>query len=251
MGKKRIFDEDEAGDAEEISQQVDYEINRERNPPKVTKPLPEGYVCNACGAVGEHAIYNCPMKVSKKKQKTSTNASSSSSGVNVAARDESVNDESEPTIFPVFVSGLSFDMTKIKLIDMIKEANNTEDEESKCDLTPKDIILLSFPDNPNKCNGLAYVNCTNMDDYNRALKLNGTPCGKMKLSAVPSTQETKKHKAEDNRKEKKLRIKSEIKHCYRCGGDHDPKTCTNPRICYRCRATDHLSSQCPKKKGHA
>ena len=27
---------------------------------KVVKPLPKGYVCNACHKVDDHAIYNCP-----------------------------------------------------------------------------------------------------------------------------------------------------------------------------------------------
>ena len=53
--------------------------------------------------------------------------------------------------------------------------------------------------------------------------------------------------ASSKRNEKPKRPKSTVKKCYRCGEDHEPKTCTNLRVCYRCRGTDHLSVDCPKK----
>lgn len=37
------------------------------------------------------------------------------------------------------------------------------------------------------------------------------------------------------------------KRCFRCGEAHNPITCNNPRVCYRCKGTGHLSTECPKK----
>ena len=39
----------------------------ERKKPKTKKPLPPGYVCNACGKKDDHAIYDCPSKLTKKQ----------------------------------------------------------------------------------------------------------------------------------------------------------------------------------------
>ena len=45
-------------------------------------------------------------------------------------------------------------------------------------------------------------------------------------------------------------LNDDIKRCYRCGGKHEPKDCTNDRRCYRCGGTDHISTECHLKKNH-
>ena len=200
------------------------------NNKKSTKPLPPGYVCNACGMKDDHAIYNCPSKVSKKEK-------SGGEGQPAAKKAKTESSANNKPNLTVFLSGLPFDMTKPKLLDLIVDL-----DDKGTAIQQKDLFIVHFEDNPNRCRGLAYVNCPTKEEFERTLKLNGQKVGRMNITAVESSPEQNKKREGAGKKEK-----GESR-CYRCGGTHDPKTCTNPRICYRCKGTDHLSKDCPKKK---
>jgi hypothetical protein len=85
------------------------------------------------------------------------------------------------------------------------------------------------------------------------LTLNGKKLGRLNISAIESaTSDGSQRKPLANTEllssvNKKIK-KEQGPRCYRCGGAHDPKTCENPRVCYKCRGTDHLSKDCPKKR---
>jgi RNA recognition motif-containing protein len=53
-------------------------------------------------------------------------------------------------------------------------------------------------------------------------------------------------KVDDKPAEKKEKVSR--KRCYRCGGDHEPSQCTSDRVCYKCGSSDHISSNCSRKK---
>jgi|EP01033_Poteriospumella_lacustris_P015170 hypothetical protein len=261
MGLKRKFSEDEteATSAPEAAEPV-----------KAKKELPAGYVCNACGAVGQHAIYECPQKVSKKKAKkaaagesetkdstaeptvaAATPAASSSSEA-AASTADSQADPAAPAIKTIFLSGLPFDITKDKLLKAIESISD-----SVCNLSLRNITLLCFQDNPNRCRGIGYINCEHDDDFQRCLQLQGMTIGKMTISAQESKLPAKQphHQAvagmgPNGGKGPSAHAKKAKgpPRCYRCGQMHDPATCSNERICYKCRQPGHLSSQCPVKK---
>jgi hypothetical protein len=238
--KKEVEEEEQAEESEKNATNVKRVAAAAS---KSAKPLPPGYVCNACGAKDDHAIYNCPLKLSKKamektgsgdkdtkpankKPKTANSESSSADGT-----------DEKKKVFTVFLSGLPFDMNKQKLLDLI-----TDIDDAGTTLNQRNLFIVHFDDNENRCRGLAYVNCPTKEEFDRTLKLNGQKVGRMNISAVESSG---KQQATAQIGEKKKKGESR---CYRCGGAHDPKTCTNPRICYRCKGTDHLSKDCPKKK---
>lgn len=259
MGLKRKFSEDET--------EVTSAPEAAAASVKAKKELPAGYVCNACGAVGQHAIYECPQKVSKKKAKKadageseatkSTNesaakpaASSSSEAAATTADNEA--DTAAPAIKTVFLSGLPFDITKDKLLKTIESISD-----AVCNLSQRNITLLCFQDNPNRCRGIGYVNCEHEDDFQRCLQLQGMTIGKMTISAQESKLPAKQphHQAvadmgPNGGKGPSAQAKKAKgpPRCYRCGQMHDPATCSNERICYKCRQPGHLSSQCPNKK---
>lgn len=265
MGLKRKFSEDETEAASAP------EATATAAPAKAKKELPAGYVCNACGAVGQHAIYECPQKISKKKAKkadagegettTATSepkvakaaaaaASSSSEAASSATTSEA--ETTGPAIKTVFLSGLPFDITKDKLLKTIESISD-----AVCNLSQRNITLLCFQDNPNRCRGIGYVNCEHEDDFQRCLQLQGMTIGKITISAQESKLPAKQphHQAvADMGPNGGKGPSSQAKkakgppRCYRCGQMHDPATCTNERICYKCRQPGHLSSQCPNKK---
>jgi hypothetical protein len=214
---------------------------------KNKKPLPPGYVCKACGN-GGHAIYDCPLKVSKKEpaaagagneakadtKATKTDKPTPSKGNDSAAPKASAP---VPNVNKTYVSGLSFDMTTDKLKAFFEERN--------CKV--KDATLVTFDDNKSKCKGFGFVTFLDADSTTAALALSGFDMGKKTLNVVPCVvkeQEKSPRKNADEPRPKKAKVPK----CYRCGENHDPATCSNPRICYRCRASTHLSSQCPMKK---
>jgi len=281
MGKKRTFEDEEDSNSDIVNHEVEEEegndgaaVPKSEKKQKEKKPLPPGYICKACGAVDEHAIYECPRKIKKKDLNDDTNVSHSkkkdnkSSVKKVAQQMESKEEEDEAeetsnahnsnpetNSLSLFVSGLPFDTNKGEFLKFINKSLNTSDH--TCELTTRDLILLNFPDNPSRCNGLGYINCSSEADYQKCLEvLNGLQYGKLRLTVVPSAQERKKSdrnqsNSKDEDQTNKKRRKGEAgrtPRCYRCGQMHDPTTCSNPRICYRCRSTEHISSQCPHKK---
>jgi RNA recognition motif-containing protein len=240
MGKKRRFSDEEdvlAGTLEGREGEEDV-VEEKVIILKKEKPLPEGYVCNACKAVGHHAIYNCPNKISKKKKKTSEASKSSE----VAIEEASEVAEAVGYKYSAFVSGLPFSVTKGSLLKILRE-----NMEGTVSLTPSDIILLMFPDNLHKCKGIGYVNFSDENEFKSCLDLNGIKLDdrtlKFEKSNLPN--QPKRDKAERGGKSERS-IDKEPR-CYRCGQKHDPKMCSNPRICYRCKSTEHISSHCPLK----
>lgn len=256
MGKKRTFDDDDIGQStEQVGESVE-ETNAPRKQVKAAKPLPPGYVCNACGMKDDHAIYNCPLKVSKKEgdkksgstSNSATTTTSSAPAVTAAATMANENNSSTSFKKYVFVSGLPFDMTKARLLELIDE----NDPANPIDLELRDIFIVTFKDNPHKCRGLAYITCHSKAQFDKVLTVHGKKLGRLNISAVESaTSDGSARKPIENSEllAKGQKVKRQGgPRCYRCGGDHDPNTCENPRICYKCRGTDHLSKDCPKKK---
>jgi hypothetical protein len=256
MGKKRIFDEEEDAAAESVEA-----VDKEEDTPvvqpvvkrvKVVKPLPPGYVCKACGAVDDHAIYNCTRKVAKKDTEKEVAAAAAVPATETTTTPAAAANDT-PAEFKkyVFVSGLPFDTNKAKLLDLVKD--KMEDPES-CTLEMRDFFIVTFKDNPQKCRGLAYITCHSEKQFQDCLNVQGIKLGRFDISAVESaTSNASARKPIDNVEFHKHPSKKEKKEkqgprCYRCGGAHDPKTCENQRICYKCRGNDHLSKDCPKKK---
>lgn len=273
---------------------------------KKRKPLPAGYICRACGEVGMHAIYECPLKVPLKKMKTAVTAADTISptpAVEVVDEVEEVTgsrdddsahlvqesnrrnkdtkqqvkatdgtDPSQPrtsilsTKHVVFITGLPFSCKHAEVISVFQS------EGIGNDLSRKDVRLVMFDDSPQRCKGLAYVTFHSEDDYRMALALtNRTMAGRTlsievckpnKPTAI-ATGNSHSHgdSGRGSRKQddpslsssssfgkKKSSGSSSSRRCYRCGMLHDVNQCTNKRICYRCKSTEHLSSQCPMKK---
>eukprot|EP01038_Epipyxis_sp_PR26KG_P011339 gene11339-15204_t len=241
-------------------------------PPK--NGLPVGYVCKACGIANDHAIYNCSRKLKKKKLDVNSNGNDNSNDVSpLSIKPKSTantipfNDQENKPVkvrsdstTTLFVSGLPFTFTKEQLQDLLQQKLNDYTNEDN-DLIPiQDINLIMFADNPKKCKGVAYVKIPTIEKQSY-LQLNNIVIG-----TNPKNQQDLLLKIEENttrlnsvKKVKKTKVKLESneknennskiqkKHCFRCGLLHDPSTCLNPRICYRCKGTDHLSSSCPMK----
>jgi hypothetical protein len=204
---------------------------------KAKKLLPAGYVCNGCGAVENHAIYDCPKKISKKKRETPNSENSNSSNVDLSEGSSSRKREAK-----LVLSGLPFTSTNSTVIDFIS------DKVPDIYLKPSDVKLLMFEDNPKKCKGMAFItlSAAQRQFEEKILSLTGEKVNdrghvlKVEREVTNFNKDVSSH----SKKEKDNII---TKRCYRCGEKHDPATCKNPRICYRCKATDHLSSNCPKR----
>lgn len=253
--KKRGRKEAELDEIDDPSTKDDEEqpTTATNSAPKVKKPLPPGYVCKACGAVDSHAIYDCPSKISKKQQQKSQTISADEE--HVKPRINLVKARTAPVVAPpspavavqakfyksIFLSGLPFDMTRAKILELIQASN-----EAPCNIEEKNVVLIPFSDNPNRCRGIGYVNCATEEDYNQAILLHGQQAGKMTISAIESNPPVKEER-DDAGSSNKYKGPKRL-HCYRCGGPHDPKECNNERICYRCRKSGHLSGACPMKK---
>ena len=279
---------------------------------KKRKPLPAGYICRACGEVGMHAIYECPLKVPLKKIKTAATAADATSSTPAVvvvdeveeatgSRDDDSahlvqksnrsnkdtqqhqvkeatdgTDLSQPrtsslsTKHVVFITGLPFSCKHAEVIAVFQS------EGIGSDLSRKDVRLVMFDDSPQRCKGLAYVTFHSEDDYRMALALtNRTMAGRtLSIEVCKPNKPTaiaggNSHSHGDSGrgsrkydnplsssssssssfgKKKSNSSSSSSRRCYRCGMLHDVNQCTNKRICYRCKSTEHLSSQCPMKK---
>jgi len=186
------------------------------------KPLPEGYICKICNMVGDHAIYNCPFKVDKKEAKVAAVSS-------VGTKNE-VNEEHST----VYLSGLPFTTTQESLSEYLDNNN--------CTKGILQIKIVNFDDNKTKCKGIAFVKVATkaIAKYLKS-KVHGTEMnGKIISCELAAKKDTvsKKPKPSDSKDGR----------CYRCGEKHDPAECANQRICYRCKSTEHLSKDCPRKK---
>ena len=188
------------------------------------KELPPGYVCKICGS-SEHSIHDCSHKISKI---ASTSSSSEDKTVTKKVKDsKNGNVSSNSNSLKIYLTGLPFDFTKPKLKDLFQSES--------CSIAH--IQMVMFPDNPKKCKGVAFVTMHDAISIQNAFKLNGRELeGKiLKVEKVVV-------------KKKEVVTKPKVKRCFRCGSpDHEPTVCTNPRICYRCKSFEHLSSNCPKK----
>jgi len=280
---------------------------------KKRKPLPDGYICRACGKVGMHAIYECPLKVPLKKLKTAATAADITSlspavvvvveeEMETGSRDDDLahpvqksirsnkdtqqvkaTDGSSGPLQPrttnsikhvVFISGLPFSCKPAEVIAVFQS------EGIGSDLSRKDVRLVMFEDSPQRCKGLAYVTFHSEDDYRMALALTNRSMAGRTLSievckpnkptitgsgsshgdssgGVKQLEDRSKGTGRGSRKQddhptssssSSFRKKKINSRCYRCGMKHDVNQCTNKRICYRCKSTEHLSSQCPLKK---
>eukprot|EP01031_Cornospumella_fuschlensis_P030499 gene30499-36862_t len=217
------------------------------------KALPPGYRCNACGAVDDHAIYNCPNKVPKNGKQAANQPNSSSTGPATTTssttdkkkekkerKKEKAKSERREYKRSIFVSGLPFTSTKESILKLFND--HIEGEFS---LKPRDVVLLTFPDSPQRCKGLAYMNFADEDEFNRALAVDGIKVENKTLNVTESKIATKSSSSSPAEAKKYVKTKR----CFRCGkAGHEPKECTNPRVCYKCLGTDHISKNCPKKQ---
>lgn len=192
-------------------------------PVKAAKPLPEGYVCKICGMEGDHAIYNCPNKVDKKE--TSKVAATNT----VGAKNEVKEEHST-----VYLSGLPFTTTQESLKEYLDNNN--------CTKGILQIKIVNFDDNKSKCKGIAFVKVATkaIAKYLKS-KVHGTEMNGKIISCELTAKK-------DVVSKKSKPTESKDGRCYRCGEKHDPTECANQRICYKCKGTDHLSKDCPKKK---
>lgn len=174
--------------------------NSVENTKKRSRELPPGYICKACGE-GGHAIYDCPLKISKKKKVISA-----------------------PVVKRVklFLSGLPKTMTENDLSKWLRKSGCNYEAE---------VSIAIDKDNSELSRGFGFLQVKEVE-ANHFLSLNET---KYKNATIKIQMDNKKP-------EKKGPA------CYRCGKFHEVASCTNNRICYRCKSSDHLSSECPRRK---
>ena len=233
---------------------------------KSIKPLPPNYVCKACGAVNEHAIYDCSLKKSKALEERAAKSAAHVAPSSISS--SSSSSSSSKTV--VMLSGLSFDTTIGKLITFL--------EEKSCDLNlvpqkQKGVNMLKFEDTQ-RSKGVAFIRyldaasaqqCidtldgTKFAETSSALVLKAVlansahaPPPSSSLSSSSSShhphQNSSSSSSSSSSSRKKLPNGGGSGRCFRCGGAHDAQTCTAARICYRCKSDQHLSSNCPLKK---
>jgi hypothetical protein len=179
-----------------------------------TKPLPEGYVCNACGS-GGHPIYECSIYIAKKKKQTEK----------IIPRQK------------FFVSGLPHSHTSEEFESYLK-ANGITSDNIK--------IQLAMRSNGTESKGSGIVTL-DASNTTAMLELNEATVGHRQINVKLDDPTSKKSK-KVSQSETGTIVTSR---CYRCGEHHSSKDCTNSRICYRCKSTDHISSDCPNKKSKA
>jgi hypothetical protein len=178
------------------------------------KPLPEGYICKACGK-GGHPIYECDVYIEKKKKKKTEN---------IIPRQK------------FFVSGLPHSHTAEEFKTYL-QANGITCENIK--------IQLAMRSNGTESKGYGIITLDS-SNTDAMLALNEATVGHRQINVKLDDPNAKKAKV--------TKIDAEVgaivattKRCYRCGEHHNSRDCTNPRICYRCKSTEHISSDCPKK----
>lgn len=216
---------------------------RQDRVPKEKKPLPPGYVCKACGAADEHAIYDCPLhKKQKQKKKKGPEADDSKEDEG----DEEEKGKKETLV--CYIDGLKFNTDVARMLMILAE--------KECvGVAPKGVTIVPFPDNKEKCK-FVLVAFASLDDSRRCVEqLHGQRIDDRLVRAYfysPKVQQKDgggdKAKYKSKGKFKSGADKMAAKRCYRCGGEHDPATCNEARVCYRCRSTEHLSSACPLRK---
>lgn len=192
-------DDDSSSEEEEPQQQTKKAKKQDRaREPREVKPLPEGYICNACKQPG-HAIYDCPLKVSKKVEKK----------------------EKRETLF---MSRLPKKWDEDAFLGFMRDSDVDMDTVTKTKLVTNTEGAFS---------GVVLLTVTGNETLSKVLQLNGqTLAGRNIIVKIDEPQKKKKQQQ---------------KHCARCGGLHDITACTNSRICYKCKGTDHISIDCPKK----
>ena len=148
-------------------------------------------------------------------------------------------ESNRPRYYKVLISGLPFNATVETVLEFINDSSREQLKVNK-----SDIRLVMFDDNAQKCKGLAFITAFSNKAYSRLLSFNGKLMGGRVLS-VEKVVDKKKNATIPPELDCKLHVGE--KRCYRCGEFHDPKACTNERLCYKCKGNDHISSQCPKK----
>jgi hypothetical protein len=112
--------------------------------------------------------------------------------------------------------------------------NSTTPESLESFLNEHEITdpLVKLVMNDRGCKGVGFVT-VDESEREKVLALNATDFGTGKFNVKIDSKDPQK--------------KIQGKRCYRCGEKHDSATCNNPRICYRCKRSDHISSECPMK----
>lgn len=160
MGKKRVLENEVDEEPHEINDETAKPSSNEISLKKKSgKPLPPGYICNACKGTG-HAIHDCPLKVSKKPKKVQKTVDESSESQVVITK------RVEKSPFNIYITGLPFNTTNEKLISLL--------EEEGCEVTT--VKLIAFEDNAKKCKGTAFV-AVSEESSEKALAMNGRTMG--------------------------------------------------------------------------
>jgi hypothetical protein len=194
----------------------------------IEKLLPQGYICHACGK-SDHSIHDCLLKVSKKGKSVRNNQDKQvEKTTNYNIKFTNFVLEKMPTK-KVIITGLPFDISRKVLKSMLE----------KDEIDARFIHLVTFDDNKAKCKGIAFVSVKDESSLGKLLQWNGREY----LSRFLKVELVKVIDERSN-----LKNKSSTGLCYRCGEKHEPAACTNPRICYRCKSIEHLSSHCPHRK---
>ena len=239
---------------------------------KSGKTLPAGYTCKICGQRDDHPVYECPdgNKAAAKAAPSSSSGKHGESAKQSISKTGDDNDDYDGSStsghVQVYLSGLPFDTNSGKLVAILREKDCAADMKH-----PFGIHVVCFPDSPNKCKGVAFVTFTNRAAAERCVrKLDGMEgansnkgegdSGSSKVMTIHAEinkrKQTKEWKPPAARAGPSVVFKNGVDgdkeiRCYRCGGKHEPKDCTFDRQCYRCRSTDHISSECPLKKGNS
>lgn len=178
------------------------------------KPLPEGYICKACGK-GGHPIYECDVYIDKKKKKKSE------------------------TVVPrqkFFVSGLPHSHTAEEFESYLKQ-NGISSDNIK--------VQLAMRSNGTESKGYGIVTL-DAESTDAMLALNEATVGHRQINIKLDDPTAKKTKAKPQIESGAIATATTAR-CFRCGEHHNSRDCTNPRVCYRCKSTEHISSDCPKK----
>ena len=141
---------------------------------KRTKPVPQDYTCMACSIKGDHWIYDCQNKVTKK-------------GTNLVAK--KLRGIHHPDAKKIFVSGLPFEMKKTDVEGMFADCGSIV----QCK-------LVTFADT-GRCKGQAFITFESDEGAMLALKLNGQV-----LQNEPAPKKGNKKVMEQIPKELRLKV---------------------------------------------